>query len=139
MGKINLEIGDSVCHTKTFTEWDVYTYAAVTGDQSPYHIDEAFSRNTPFGSRTAHDCMVFSLTNALSFMLGEKAGQPNLGIGFDDVRFLKPVYINDTITGSLTVEHIDEERMRVYSKGIMYNQHGQVVNTCTGIMKMLEL
>lgn len=138
MGKICLKAGDVVSFTKTFSESDVYIYAGISGDQSPYHINEEFCKQTPFKARRVHDCLVFSLANTLSSALEEKSGKACLGIGFDDIRFLRPVYFGDTITAIFTVDVVDETRMRVYSKGIMYDQNAEKVLTCAGILKVLD-
>lgn len=138
MEQIRLKVGDEVRVTKTFSESDVYVYAGITGDQSPYHVNESFCEQTPFRTRRVQEGLVFSLANTLSSALEEKSGKPCLGIGFDEIRFLRPVAFGETITGVFTVDTVDETRRRVRSRGAMYDRDGEKVLTCVGILKVLD-
>ena len=138
MGKIPLKIGDTVCCAKTFSEADVYRFAGIVGDVSPYYVDEEFCKTTMFKTRTVQPCLTFALANDLSAQMGDRAGKTTLGVGFDELRFLKTVFFGDTITGMFTVRSVDEEQMRVCSDGVMYNQHGETVLTCINIIKVVE-
>lgn len=138
MGKINLKLGDSVRFAKTLAECDVYMFAGITGDYSPNHTNEEFCRKTPFKTRIVHGCLTFGLTSTTAAMMAMKTGQTCLSVGYDRVRFLKPVNFGDTITSVYTIEEIDEERMRFTAKCELFNQNGDLVLVCTHIQKVLD-
>ncbi len=138
MGVINLEIGDSVQYTKTFAECDVYQFAGITGDSSPNHINEEFCKKTPFKTRIVHGCLTFGLTSTVAALAAAKTGQTCLAVGYDRVRFLKPVHFGDTITAIYTIQEKDEERMRFTASCELFNQHGEKVLVCTNIQKVLD-
>lgn len=138
MGKINLSLGDAVRFSKTFAECDVYAFAGLTGDFSPNHTNEEFCKKTPFKTRIVHGCLTFGLTSTVAAMAAAKTGQTCLALGYDHVRFLKPVHFGDTITAVYTISGIDEDRMRFLAKCELYNQHGDLVLVCTNIQKVLD-
>ncbi len=137
MGKINLEVGDVMRFTKTFAECDVYMFAGLTGDFSPNHINEEFCKTTPFKTRIVQGCLTFGLTSTVAAMTSAETRQTCLSLGYDRVRFLKPVYFGDTITAVYTVETKDEERMRTTARCTLYNQRDEEVLDCIHILKIL--
>lgn len=138
MGKINLTLGDTVRFSKTFAECDVYLFAGMTGDFSPNHINEEFCKTTPFKTRIVQGCLTFGLTSTVAALSAAKTGQTCLSVGYDRVRFLKPVHFGDTITAVYTVTDIDEERMRFTASCDLFDQHGDKVLVCTHIQKVLD-
>jgi acyl dehydratase len=58
-----------------------------------------------------------------------------VSLGYDRVRFIKPVFINDTITVNYTVEEFDGERNRSYSQVEVVNQHNETVAVAKHILK----
>lgn len=138
MGKMNIEVGESFRFTKTFAECDVYMFAGISGDFSPNHTNEEFCKNTPFKTRIVHGCLTFALTSTTASMAARRTGQTCLSIGYDRVRFLKPVAFGDTITSVYTVIEKDEERMRFVAKCELFNQHGDLVLVCNHLHKVME-
>jgi len=69
-----LQIGEEASFTKTITETDVYLFAGISGDFNPLHVNEAFAKQTPFGTRIAHGGLPQSL---IAPVLGTKL--PGLG------------------------------------------------------------
>ena len=86
-------------HGRTVTEADVANYAGVTGDINPLHMDEAYARGTRYGRRLPHGQLIF----ALALGLAERVIAPLFHdsivafYGVDRMRFIKPVFIGDTI------------------------------------------
>lgn len=79
---------------RTITETDFVVHAGHSGDFFPHHMDEEFAKTTPFGRRIAHGTMV------LTIGVGLTAGVVNpvaFTYGYDRMRFIKPVFIGDTI------------------------------------------
>ena len=118
-----LELNDTGSYTRTIAERDINAFADASGDYSPLHMDEAFARTTTFGQRVAHGILTAGI---ISTVLGSEI--PGLGTIFLElhIRFLKPVYINDTITAMATVtEIINPQRVRMLVACV--NQHGDDV------------
>jgi 3-hydroxybutyryl-CoA dehydratase len=86
-------------HGRTVTEADVANYAGVTGDINPLHMDEEYARQTRYGRRLPHGQLIFSL----SLGLAERAVISLIQdaviafYGVDRMRFIRPVFIGDTI------------------------------------------
>jgi len=118
-----LELNDTGSYTRTIAERDINAFADASGDYSPLHMDEAFARTTTFGQRVAHGLLTAGI---ISTVLGSEI--PGLGTIFLElhIRFMKPVYINDTITATATVtEIINPQRVRMLVACV--NQHGDDV------------
>lgn len=117
---------------RTITEADIVMHAGQTGDFFPHHMDAAWCATQDFGQRIAHGTLIFSVG------IGLTATQINpraMSYGYDRLRFIKPVFIGDTIYS--TVEITDQrDHPRKTSHGIVVetvtvtNQHGDVVLVC---------
>ena len=108
MGKYFEEfvVGEKVVTEKhTMTEDDIMTFAKLSGDDNRIHTDPEFSKTTPFGKQIAHGLLGLSIASGLSWQTGLMDGTV---IAFREVRewkFVKPVFIGDTIYTELeTVE-----------------------------------
>ena len=80
---------------RTITEADIVLHAGQTGDFYPHHMDAEWCATQPFGKRMAHGTLI------LSVGIGMTAGEINpdaMSYGYEKVRFIKPVFIGDTIT-----------------------------------------
>jgi len=124
--------------TKTVSESDVYLYAGITGDLDPNHVDEEFARKTSLGHRVAHGTLILGYTSAASTRILENFDRPMVSVGYDRVRFLKPVYFGDTITVDYEIESIERERERTIAKIEVKNQHGDLVAVATHIMQLVD-
>jgi acyl dehydratase len=85
---------------RTITETDVVMHAGQTGDFYPHHMDAEWTATQPIGQRIAHGTLV------LSIAVGMTAGDINpqaMSYGYDRIRFIKPVFIGDTITVSASI------------------------------------
>lgn len=121
-----LKIGDSATTTKTIAECDVYMFAGITGDFNPAHIDEISASKTMFKGRIAHGMLSAGLISAV---IGMKLPGPGTIYMGQDLRFLKPIHIGDTITAQCTVSKIIEEKNRVELDTVCRNQNDEVVTT----------
>lgn len=120
----NIKVGESGSFTKTVTEGDVYNFAGISGDFNPMHINETFAKETIFKGRVAHGILGVSF---ISTVLGTLL--PGLGSIYlsQEVKFIKPVYYNDTITATCTVTEIIEDKNRVVLDTVCTNQNDEVV------------
>lgn len=85
---------------RTITEADVVLHAGQTGDFYPHHMDAEWCSKQPFKQRIAHGTLIFSVG------VGMTAGEINpraMSYGYDRLRFIKPVFLNDTIRARVTI------------------------------------
>src|SRR5258708_14118108 len=94
----DIAIGLRTRFDKTVSEWDVYLFAGITGDLDPNHVDEEYCRKTSLGHRVAHGALIIGYTSAASTRILQDFDRPMVSVGYDRVRFLKPVYFGDTLT-----------------------------------------
>lgn len=137
MGKINLKLGQSFTFTKTISESDVYLFAGITGDFTMHHINQTYMESTPFKTRIAHGVLTMGFSSTVLGLAVQSTGQTCINVGYDKIRFLKPVPIGDTITAVYTVSSIDEEKGRVYGEIQCLNQKGEAVLSGVNILKVL--
>ena len=116
-----LKIGDVAEFSKTVSESDIYLYAGVTGDFNPAHINEDFAKQTFFKTRIAHGMLSAGF---ISTVIGNKL--PGIGTIYvtQNLEFLAPVRIGDTITARVEIVDIVNEKNRVRLKTTCFNQEG---------------
>lgn len=114
---------------RTITETDFVVHAGHTGDFFPHHMDAEFMRTQPFGQRIAHGTMVFSIGVGLTASVINPVA---FSYGYDRMRFVKPVFIGDTIHTRTTISGKEEDPKRagfgrVIERMEVINQKGEVV------------
>ena len=119
-----LKVGDTAEFTKTVSEADIYLYAGVTGDANPAHIDEVHASKTFFKTRIAHGML---LGGFISTVLGNRL--PGNGTVYmkQQLEFLAPVRIGDTVTARAEVVEVIKEKNRVRLRTTCLNQEGKMV------------
>ena len=105
-----IAVGDADTFTKTVSETDIYLFAGVTGDLNPAHIDESYASGTFFKTRIAHGMLSAGFISAV---IGMKLPGPGTIYMKQDIKFLAPVRIGDTITARAEVIEINGEKNRV--------------------------
>lgn len=139
-----LEVGQHFDHPirRTITETDNVLFTTMTHNPAQLHLDEEYCRTeSEFGTRIVNSCYTLSL------MVGVSVGDTTLGtavanLGWDDVRFPKPLFHGDTVRVETEVVALRESKSRP-DQGIVtfehraYNQHGDLVATCkrSGLQK----
>jgi len=106
----DLTIGQSAERKRTVTAADIEAFAAVTGDDNPVHLDEAYAAKTSFGGRIAHGMLS---AGYISAVLGAKLPGPGAIYVSQTLNFRRPVRIDDEVTARVTVSAIDQRRGRV--------------------------
>ena len=114
---------------RTITEADVVLHAGQTGDFYPHHMDAEWCRTQPFGQRMAHGTLVFSVA------VGMTAGAINpraMSYGYDRLRFVRPVFLNDTIRVKVSIKELRDDPKRpkhgIAVEGFqVVNQRGETV------------
>lgn len=119
-----LNLGETAEIAKTVSESDIYLYAGITGDFNPVHLNETYAQRTFFKTRIAHGMLVAGF---ISTVLGNQL--PGIGTVYvkQDMRFLAPVRIGDTITAKVEVVEVITEKNRVRLRTTCVNQEGVVV------------
>ncbi|MBW1893319.1 MAG: MaoC family dehydratase [Deltaproteobacteria bacterium] len=116
--------GDFSEFTKTVSESDIYQYAGITGDFNPAHVNETYAAKTFFKARIAHGMLSAGFISAI---LGNHLPGPGSIYIKQELNFLAPVYIGDTITARAEVIEVDMEKNRVTLKTDCFNQDGKAV------------
>jgi 3-hydroxybutyryl-CoA dehydratase len=119
-----LKVGDSAEISKTITEAAVNNFARVTGDFNPVHLDQAYAEKTFFRGRIAHGLFSVGL---ISTILGNiLPGHGTIYLS-QEVKFLAPVRIGDTIRAEVEVLELIYEKNRVKFRTTCMNQDGKLV------------
>lgn len=121
---MDIIIGSRFTATKKITDDVIRSFAQLSGDFNPIHIDEDFASKTRFGKRIAHGMISGAL---LSAVLGTEFGEKQVVYMSQTMRFIAPVFIDDTITATATVKHIREDKPVVTVETVVTNQDEQVV------------
>lgn len=117
-----ISIGDKASIARTIAESDVYLYAGITGDLNPAHINEEASRSGFFKGRIAHGMLTAGLISAV---LGTYLPGPGSIYLSQELKFLSPVRVGDTITATVEVIEIKEKAVKL--KTYCTNQKGDIV------------
>jgi 3-hydroxybutyryl-CoA dehydratase len=119
-----IKVGDSAEFAKTISETDIYLFGGITGDLNPFHINEEYSKTTFFKGRIAHGML---LAGFISTVVGCKLPGPGAIYVKQELEFLAPARIGDTITAKATVSEVVVEKNRVVLRTACTNQNGEVV------------
>jgi 3-hydroxybutyryl-CoA dehydratase len=124
MGFERFEVGMKGQTSKTITETDVILFSGISTDINPVHINEEAAKEGMFGRRIAHGILVSGLISAV---LANKVPGPGTIYMGQDLKFLAPVYIGDTITAECEIIELIPEKKRIRLKTTCVNQDGKVV------------
>jgi acyl dehydratase len=129
-------VGQTFDHTirRTITEADNVWFSALTHNPAPLHLDAEYMKKTEFGKPIVNSCLT------LGFMVGISIGDTTVGttvanLGWDEVRFPKPLFHGDTIHIQTEVLELRDSKSRP-ENGIVifahraYNQHDELVGEC---------
>ncbi len=121
---------------RTLTETDIVLHAGQTGDFYPHHMDAEWCRQQEFKQRIAHGTLVFALA------VGLTAGEVNpeaFTYGYDRLRFIKPVFIGDTLRARVTLKEKRPASKRpdyglVVELVETFNQRNETVLACEHLL-----
>jgi acyl dehydratase len=117
---------------RTITETDIVIHAGQTGDFFPHHMDAEWVKTQEFGQRIAHGTLILSVAIG---MTSTAINPVAFSYGYDRVRFVKPVFIGDTIRVKATIKEKRDNPKRpahgfVVEQVEVFNQRDQVVLAC---------
>ena len=127
---------------RTITEADNVWFSALTHNPAALHLDAEYCKSTEFGERLVNSCLT------LAFMVGISVGDTTHGttvanLGWDEVRFPKPLFHGDTIRVETEVLELRDSRSRP-ANGIVvfehraFNQRDELVGVCKRSALMLR-
>lgn len=119
-----LKVGDFAQFSKTITDADIVLFAGVTGDLNPAHINEEYAQSTFFKTRIAHGIL---LAGFISSVIGMQL--PGAGTIYikQELNFLAPARIGDTITARVEVSEMNKEKNRITLTTTCTNQNNEMV------------
>ena len=120
---------------RTITETDIVIHAGQSGDFFPHHRDEEWCKSQPFKKRIAHGTLIFTVAIGLT---ADFVNEVSMTYGYERLRFIKPVFINDTIKVTVTIKELKDHKKPEY--GLVtelvecFNQHNELVMLCEHIL-----
>jgi len=120
---------------RTITETDIVLHAGQSGDFYPHHMDAEWCKQQPFGQRIAHGTLIFTVAVGLTAAAMNPLA---FSYGYDRLRFVKPVFIGDTIHVKITLkekrDHKRREMGMVCEALEVFNQRGVLVMVCEHLL-----
>ncbi|MEM7469455.1 MAG: MaoC family dehydratase [Pseudomonadota bacterium] len=105
-----ISVGMQATFAKTLTDADLSAFASASGDTNPLHLNEEFAERTRFNGRIVHGMLTTSLWSTI---VGTQLPGPGSAYMGQSIRFLKPVQVGETVTATLTVTAVDEDKQRI--------------------------
>jgi len=117
-------IGTQATLSRTITEDDILLFALVSGDHNPIHLDAEYAEKSLFGKRIAHGFLIGSLISAV--LGNDMPGPGSIYLG-QTLKFLAPIHIGDTVTVTVKVVAIREDKRIITLHTNCTNQQGTLV------------
>jgi acyl dehydratase len=121
--------------SRTVTAEDIDFHAKESGDYFPHHMDEVWCNTQPFKHRIAHGTLIFTIAIGLT---ADFVNEVSMTYGYERLRFIKPVFINDAINVRVTIKDKKDHKKPGY--GLVtelvecFNQHGELVMVCEHLL-----
>jgi 3-hydroxybutyryl-CoA dehydratase len=137
-----VKVGDSSTFSKTVGEYDVYSFAGITGDFSPNHTNKSYMEKSRYGRLQAHGALMVGYMSTASTLAiahtRQDADETPVSLGYDRIRFLGPVFIGDTVTLTYTIDTVDPVKRQSLSNIEVKNQHGDLVAVARHILRWVK-
>jgi acyl dehydratase len=120
---------------RTISASDIDFHAKESGDYFPHHMDEEWCKTQPFKKRIAHGTLIFTIAVGLT---ADFVNEAAMTYGYDRLRFIKPVFIDDAIKVTVTIS--DKKEHKKPGFGLVtelveaFNQHNELVMVCEHIL-----
>ena len=122
---------DTYTYNVTFNQSNVNTFAEITGDNNPIHLDADFAANTIFGKPIVHG---FYSASVFSMVFGTKfPGQGTIYL-YQDMKFLTPVFVEQPYKAKFEVLEVNTEKHIGTIKCVLEDENGKIV--IEGIAKL---
>lgn len=116
-----LTVGDRASRTMTITDETIRTFADLSGDHNPVHLDDVYAAGTRFGRRIAHGMIAAGLISAT--LANDLPGPGTVYLG-QTLQFKAPVFPGDTITAAVEVKSVRADKPIVVLITVCTNQDG---------------
>lgn len=120
--------------TKNFTSEEVERFAEISGDNNLVHIDKEYAENSMFRGRIVHGFLTGSLFSAI---IGTKMPGPGSIYLGQNMNFKRPVYHGQTVTATVTVTEIRNDKPIVRLSTVCVNESGETVIDGEAIVKVI--
>lgn len=114
---------------------DIDFHAKESGDFFPHHMDDEWCKTQPFKKRIAHGTLIFTIAIGLT---ADFVNEVSMTYGYDRLRFLKPVFIDDAIKVTVTIKDKNDHKKPGF--GLVtelveaFNQHNELVMVCDHLL-----
>ncbi|WP_027893056.1 MaoC family dehydratase [Calidithermus chliarophilus] len=121
---MKFKVGDAASYSQTISEASIAMFVGAVGDTNPLHVDAEYAKKSRFGGRIAQGILVAGL---ISTCIGTKL--PGVGAVYlgQSLKFLRPTHVGDTITATVTVTAIREDKPILTLQTVCTNQRGERV------------
>ena len=119
-----LKPGDKASRSQTISDQMIRSFADLTGDTNPVHLDDAYAAGTRFGRRIAHGMIAAGLISAT---LANDLPGPGTVYLSQTLQFKGPVYPGDTITATVEVKNVRPDKPIITLSTICTNQDDKAV------------
>jgi 3-hydroxybutyryl-CoA dehydratase len=132
---LRYQVGYQASFSKTITEADVTTFAGLTGDFGAIHVDDEYARRTRYGKRTAHEFLAAGLISAV---LSTRLPGPGAVCLSQQLEFLSPIFVGDTITAQVEVTAWQPEKLILTLKTNCSNHEARQVIAGQAVVMILK-
>jgi acyl dehydratase len=129
----NLTVGDKASLRKTFTKDDVASFASLSTDTNPLHLDTEYAATTIFKEPIVHGMLISSLFSGLIGVVLPGKGSIYLG---QNLTFKAPVHIGEQVTATVEIIKVREDKPIVTLKTVCINSHGIIVIEGEAVVKV---
>ncbi|MDK2943787.1 MAG: 3-hydroxybutyryl-CoA dehydratase [Mesotoga sp.] len=116
-------VGQSFSTRRRITAEMVDSFANLTGDRNPVHTDEEFARKSRFGRRIAHGMLSVGIISAI---LGNEFPGPGSIYMKQEVRFLKPIFLEEEVLITIEILEIKVEKKRLSVRTTVEKNNGEL-------------
>ena len=138
MSDFYVKIGETTTFAKTVSESDVYQFSGITGDFSPNHVNKVYMERSSYGRLMAHGALLVGYMSTVSTMAisnSRNSDETPVAVGYDKIRFLKPVYIGDTVCIHYVISAVDIHQRRSTAQIEVKNQENELVAVADHILQ----
>ena len=107
----DINLGMKASYSHTITKSDIETFADLSGDHNPVHVNDVYAETSKFGKRVAHGLLSASFFSGL---FGTQLPGPGCLYVSQNLKFRRPVFIGDTVVAEVEVIKLDVKRRRVF-------------------------
>ncbi len=132
---MKLVVGQKASQTRKFSQQEVLAFSKLTGDDNPIHFDNGYASSTRFKKIIVQGPMVVSLIGGI---LGSTLPGPGTIYISQETKFLKPLYIDETVTAWVEVVKIRKDKPIVTLKNWIEKQNGEIVLEGQSVILFLE-